>query len=146
MLTSKCGFATLLVPHGGRPALAGLGALMRIRHRQAIKAIVAQVGRRSTGPIPRRAVGEVPFANVGHVVPCLAEQLAIGGKRRVQRRLGRARALRVDRVGTHRHAAGLLRIQAGDDGGARRCAGLMRMCRTGRNAPQATTSTGRGWA
>ena len=26
-LSSKCGFATLLDPHGGRPALAGLGAL-----------------------------------------------------------------------------------------------------------------------
>ena len=28
-LTSKCGFATLLDPHGGRTASAGLGALMR---------------------------------------------------------------------------------------------------------------------
>ena len=26
-LSSKCGFATLLDPHGGRPASAGLGAL-----------------------------------------------------------------------------------------------------------------------
>ena len=30
-LTSKCGFATLLDPHGGRPASAGLGALMSER-------------------------------------------------------------------------------------------------------------------
>ncbi len=28
-LSSKCGFATLLDPHGGRPASAGLGALRR---------------------------------------------------------------------------------------------------------------------
>ena len=27
LLSSKCGFATLLDPHGGRPASAGLGAL-----------------------------------------------------------------------------------------------------------------------
>jgi predicted RNA binding protein YcfA (HicA-like mRNA interferase family) len=28
LLSSKCGFATLLDPHGGRPASAGLGALV----------------------------------------------------------------------------------------------------------------------
>jgi hypothetical protein len=29
-LSSKCGFATLLDPHGGRPASAGLGALKTV--------------------------------------------------------------------------------------------------------------------
>jgi chemosensory pili system protein ChpA (sensor histidine kinase/response regulator) len=47
-LSSKCGFATLLDPHGGRPATAGLGALSTARSR-----IESDVG------LLKRGLGEV---------------------------------------------------------------------------------------
>ena len=67
-LTSKCGFATLLVPRGGRPALAGLGALMNNAAVLAVDQHSENNRELVSGPYPVWAA-DIPGSGDKYVAP-----------------------------------------------------------------------------